>query len=322
MKKALLLFCSLIFFSTAVLSQEVKEYFTASGEKTDEANSLYYRVTKQTPSGTFLESRVLSYYTATNTIKSEEQYNQDGFKDGDYKEYYENGSLKETGTYHKFAKIGDVTTYYPNGKTQQVITLFEAPQTASKYRSIDFKIKSYWDSLGNPLVIDGNGFCKCYSQDAPDSETATREDGNVSNGLRDGIWKGFKNNILAYEDNFKEGTFIKGTSYRGQIINYTELEKRADFKGGIEELYKFLNANIKYPKRARRTGTEGKVFVQFVIEKDGSISDIKVIKGLDKSTDAEAVRLVNLMPKWTPGYVRGLAVKSKFVLPLAFKLEY
>lgn len=102
---------------------------------------------------------------------------------------------------------------------------------------------------------------------------------------------------------------------------FTVVEQRADFPGGMEALYKFLNKNIRYPASARRMGVDGKVFVEFVVDKEGKISDIKVIKGLSADCDKEAIRLVEMMPPWKPGRQNGKPVKSKFVLPLAFKLE-
>ena len=89
----------------------------------------------------------------------------------------------------------------------------------------------------------------------------------------------------------------------------------------MSELYKFLNENIRYPMDMRRDGISGKVFAQFVIGRDGSISDAKIIKGLYESADEEALRLIKKMPRWSPGIQRGLPVKSKFVIPLTFDLQ-
>jgi len=102
---------------------------------------------------------------------------------------------------------------------------------------------------------------------------------------------------------------------------FTVVEQQAEFPGGMEALYKFLNKNIRYPSSARRMGVDGKVYVQFVVDKEGKISDVSIIKSLSADCDKEAVRLVQLMPPWKPGRQNGRSVKSKFVLPLTFKLE-
>jgi protein TonB len=77
---------------------------------------------------------------------------------------------------------------------------------------------------------------------------------------------------------------------------------------------------MKYPAQARRMGVEGKVFVQFVIGKDGAISDVKVIKGIGAGCDEEAIRVVQSSPSWNPGKQRGKAVKQRYTLPIIFKL--
>jgi len=102
---------------------------------------------------------------------------------------------------------------------------------------------------------------------------------------------------------------------------FTVVEQQAEFPGGMEALYKFLNKNIRYPSSARRMGVDGKVYVQFVVDKEGRISDVSIIKSLSADCDKEAMRLVQLMPPWKPGRQNGRSVKSKFVLPLTFKLE-
>jgi periplasmic protein TonB len=98
------------------------------------------------------------------------------------------------------------------------------------------------------------------------------------------------------------------------------VEDQPTFEGGMEAFYKFVNKNIEYPKQARRMGVEGKVFVQFVVDKDGSLSEIKVIKGIGAGCDEEAVRALKESPKWKPGKQRGRPVKVRMSLPISFKL--
>ena len=87
-----------------------------------------------------------------------------------------------------------------------------------------------------------------------------------------------------------------------------------------ENIQKWLSKHVKYPQIALENGVQGKVFVQFVVEKDGSVSNIKVVRGVDASLDKEAVRVVSVMPKWKPGKQRGEAVNVKFTVPVAFRL--
>lgn len=99
------------------------------------------------------------------------------------------------------------------------------------------------------------------------------------------------------------------------------VEQMPEFPGGQDSLYKFLSANIIYPKEARDNGIEGKVFVNFTIEKDGSINEVKVIKGVHPLLDEEAVRVVESFPKWKPGKQKGKTVRVSYNLPLNFVLN-
>lgn len=102
---------------------------------------------------------------------------------------------------------------------------------------------------------------------------------------------------------------------------FIAVEQSAEFPGGMEAMYKFLNKNQKYPAAARRMGVEGKVFVKFIVDREGAISNIEIMKGINADLDKEAIRLIKMMPPWKPGKQNGRAVKSQFVLPINFKLQ-
>lgn len=102
---------------------------------------------------------------------------------------------------------------------------------------------------------------------------------------------------------------------------YEVVEDMPEFPGGMSALVDFMSKNVKYPKSAIDNNIEGKTFVEFVVEKDGSVSNVRTKKGFDKDCDAEAERVVKAMPKWTPGKVGGEAVRVSFVLPVAFQLN-
>ena len=84
---------------------------------------------------------------------------------------------------------------------------------------------------------------------------------------------------------------------------------------------KYLAENIKYPMIAQENGIQGRVICQFVVNKDGSIVDINVVRSVDPSLDKEAIRVIKSMPKWKPGMQRGKAVRVKFTLPVVFRLQ-
>ncbi|HPU46600.1 MAG TPA: energy transducer TonB [Bacteroidales bacterium] len=101
---------------------------------------------------------------------------------------------------------------------------------------------------------------------------------------------------------------------------FTFVEEYPEFPGGDKALREYILNNIKYPEVARTSGITGTVYVQFVVEKDGSISDVKVVRGIGGGCDEEAVRVVKSMPKWKPGKQRGQPVRVYFTLPIEFKL--
>lgn len=98
------------------------------------------------------------------------------------------------------------------------------------------------------------------------------------------------------------------------------VEDQPQPQGGMQAFYEYVGKNMKYPSQARRMGIEGKVFVQFVVDKDGSLSDVQAIKGIGAGCDEEAVRVVKSAPKWKPGKQRGQPVRVRMVLPITFKL--
>jgi protein TonB len=95
----------------------------------------------------------------------------------------------------------------------------------------------------------------------------------------------------------------------------------AEFPGGNEEMIKFISKNLVYPKDAVKAGIEGNVIVQFVVEKDGSPSNIIIKKGLGYGCDEEVIRVVKAMPKWKPGKQNGKPARVQMVLPVKFRLN-
>ncbi len=99
------------------------------------------------------------------------------------------------------------------------------------------------------------------------------------------------------------------------------VEEMPSFPGGDAECMRFLSKNIKYPTIAQENGIQGRVILQFVVNKDGSIVDVTVARSVDPYLDKEAVRVVKMMPKWTPGKQRGKPVRVKYTLPVMFRLQ-
>ena len=105
-------------------------------------------------------------------------------------------------------------------------------------------------------------------------------------------------------------------------VFFVVVESMPEFPGGTQALFKYLSENVKYPVIAQENGIQGRVICQFVVNKDGSIVDVEVVRsGGDPSLDKEAVRVIKSMPKWKPGKQRGKAVRVKYTVPVNFKLQ-
>ena len=121
----------------------------------------------------------------------------------------------------------------------------------------------------------------------------------------------------------------KAVTYKGKVVDkdtldnpiFEVVEHMPEFTGGgMSALMEYLSKNIKYPEAAMKKGTQGRVTVQFVVEKDGSITNVKILRGIDPELDKEAIRVISAMPKWKPGTQRGEAVRVRFTVPVMFRL--
>jgi protein TonB len=102
---------------------------------------------------------------------------------------------------------------------------------------------------------------------------------------------------------------------------YIVVESGANFPGGMSAFYKFMGSEIKYPKREQKMNIDGRVIVSFVIEKDGSLTDFTVLKGVSKGLDDEAIRVLKASPTWNPGKQRGKEVRVRMTIPILFQLN-
>ncbi len=121
-------------------------------------------------------------------------------------------------------------------------------------------------------------------------------------------------------------TILEQPVYDKEALNlqdsiYRVAEVMPQYPGGPNEIMRYIQENIKYPQSAKANKIEGRVFVSFVVEKDGSITNAAVMRGIDKECDAEALRVVSSMPKWTPGQQDGKNVRTQFTIPIYYKLN-
>lgn len=122
------------------------------------------------------------------------------------------------------------------------------------------------------------------------------------------------------EEEMEEEVFVDLEEEYAEEV-FTLVDTQPQFPGGTPEFYNWIESNLKYPVEAKKMGVEGKVFVQFIVNRDGSISDIEVLRGLGYGCDKEVIRLIKNCPKWSPGEKWGSTVRVKTVWPVSFKIN-
>ena len=121
---------------------------------------------------------------------------------------------------------------------------------------------------------------------------------------------------LFFAQNVKNDNAVAGENAE---YEFSQLDVQPEFPDGNNGLAKYLSENIKYPKKALKNGISGKVFVQFVIDKTGKVTNVNAVRGVEKSLDKEAVKVVKSMPRWKPGMKGGEPVAVRYTIPINFK---
>lgn len=111
-----------------------------------------------------------------------------------------------------------------------------------------------------------------------------------------------------------------GARYEGKLYDLGSVETAPEYQGGSRALARYLGSALRYPVRARETKVQGKVYISFVVEKNGSLTDFKVVKGIGSGCDEEAIRVLKLSPAWKPGLVEGKAVRTTYIQPITYQL--
>ncbi|WP_184465066.1 M56 family metallopeptidase [Pedobacter sp. AK013] len=179
-------------------------------------------------------------------------------------------------------------------------------------------MKAILSYKGFKTVADGK-YALTVSFKIPESSEAFK---NKLLPKSDGYVNLNKINIISYlpKTSETETSSIKSEN-TDKVYDFVSIEKQPEFPGGITKFYKYIGSNIKYPKLAQENNVQGKVFLSFVVEKDGSLTDIQIARGLGSGTDEEAIRVLKESPKWNPGIQNGLAVRVKYNINVNFTLS-
>lgn len=307
--KTLTLFFSIIFTSSIYSQNNLDKtfYYDSTWTETNDKNFHYYRIVKDYHTDKDLY-KIYDYYKSgvlqMEGISKTKDYLS---KEGEFTYYYENGNKKSKSNYVKSKLIGLHEEWYENG-----LKKLEGEYLNSEDRITNvLKINQFWNRDNEQTVKNGEGFYE-------EIEINFSESGNVKEGLRDGIWKGeYDKRKRKYVEKYKKGRLISGQSTDEENNNYeyNEIETPPIPKNGINDFYKFLAKNYVIPKGHEKT--KGKIYTQFIVEKDGSIVETKTIKSLNTELDQEAIRVIKSYENWVPAKQRGQFVRVLFSIPIS-----
>ena len=283
-------------------------YFDSIGKDASKENHSSYRIIKDFYTEKDLY-QVNDYYKSGVLKMEGNSKTKDGLsREGEYTYYYENGKKEKTENYIKSRLNGNLSEWYENGSPKLKGENIDSESAIDS----DIKIYDFWNSKNEHTVAKGYGWYEDEGQNFI-------AQGNIKNGFKDGEWKGFDKDLkYQYIDLYNEGKFISGKSKNSEDIikEYTVLESRPMPKKGINDFYQFIGTNFVITKEAIKNKVSGKLIIQFIIEKDGKITEPKILKSLGYGLDEEAIRIITSYENWIPAQQRGVPVRVKYSIPL------
>jgi len=270
--------------------------------------------------------RIIKRDTADQTLFTVEDYYKNGRlkqvgkslvaslplqRTGSFLSFFPNGRRKSIENFQDGRIDGDQYYYYPNGKAYCVSTY--------DYSNQKIIVKESNDSTGKVMASNGNGAHILYDENFKQ----ILEQGPILDGTRNGEWTGTVYDTIYYKCTYSHGNSVSGTSRTksGRVYQFTNDFANPEFPGGEEGFSKFLLHNVKYPRLAKVNNVQGKVFLNFVVEKTGHLSEFKILRGIGSGCDEEALRVLSLSPAWTPAKVYGVPVNVFYTIPIGFRLE-
>lgn len=227
--------------------------------------------------------------------------------------FFSDGHRKGVVNYKHGRPVGQEIEYYPNG---QVYAVKEYIINSPKSLNSRLSLVECRDSTGKILAENGNGHWLKFDAAFKNSY----EEGPVNNGAEDGTW------TIILDDKKLQFVYAKGAivtpidyNFTGKVFDASDVEP--GFKGGIDAFYQILIRTLHYPKEDRENNVQGKVVVSFVVEVDGSLSNIKVDSAPSKTLALESLRNIQQSPPWIPGTIGGKPVRTRYTIPINFTLS-
>jgi antitoxin component YwqK of YwqJK toxin-antitoxin module len=271
-----------------------------------EKNYKYIRVVKDYKNANQKSYEVKDFYKSGKIAMSGTTSKRDKIiKTGTFVYYYENGNIKQESYYVDNKLSGKQIDWYENNikKSEKEIVW------DSKTEDYNIKTLQFWNKEGQQTAIDGNGQFE-------DSDDKVYEKGELKNGVKQGIWEG-KNlkEKFSFTEIYNEGKFISGvsTDENNTKYPYKELITKPTPAKGMSDFYSHIGKNYKTPDVQ---GLKGKIYTTFVIDTDGSITNIRVLRDVGYGSGKEAIRVIASYGKWIPGKMRGINTKATYSIPL------
>ena len=285
-----------------------KIYLDSLFNESNEINHVYFRLVDD-----YYKKQLT--YKMVDFYKSGAKYAEGYSKSNSYRNsigeeirYYETGNKKESTRYGDEGKAGPYSSWYEDGSDQTIGFHILTGKDNSKISTL--KIDQFWSADKTQTVKDGNGFYELSNEEGTNK-------GEIKDGFKEGIWSGTDAKYkYRYTEKYVNGKLTAGVSTDRDSIKhiYHDVEVKPEYNGGVAEFYKYVAKNFKVPDIS---GLQGKLFISFVVEKDGSLDDIKIIRSMGKQVDEEGYRILSTCPSWKPGEIRGIKVRVLYSLPIA-----
>jgi len=330
MKSITLLIALLTGLGVAQAQKRQNVYFLKSNGKhlSTKDSADYIRVIQEPDSGT-TDFILLEQY-ANGNQKSRglvSQFEPVLVYEGQFLRYSKSGKKESLITYVKGKPVAKGYFFFENGKVNKIVdydsvssALPVSPAALPTFEMVPYRLDYYADSLGTVMVAEGKGHVKQHKKWGTEEVI---EEGDYVGGLKDGLWTE-TNAAGTYwiKEKFLKGKFLSGESFKdGNTYIYALENEFPVFKGGMDAFYSYLSRSVRYPADAQRAGISGRVFLSFIVEKNGTLSDIKVDRSVSPSIDEEAVRVLRRSPAWIPGKQHGIPVRVKYNIPISFSLN-
>ncbi|WP_281297329.1 energy transducer TonB [Flavobacterium limnophilum] len=285
-------------------------YLDSTNQETKSKDFKFYRIIKDYKLDK--ESYAILEYYKSGVLKMEgtSKTKEANTKEGELTYYYENGNKKSISNYIKGRVNGKDFEWYENGNKKSEGEYIED----EKKRTTQHKINQFWDANGAQKIVDGNGFFENQGENES-------EKGAIKNGFKEGPWEGSSTKFgTSYKETYQDGKLISGTSTdkNGETYHYTEAEVRPNPKNGIMDFYKFIAKNYQIPNSLPKDAS-GKIYITFVVNKEGKIVEPKILRDLGYGTGQEAARIVTAYDGFTPGEQRGRKVRCTYSIPITIQ---